>query len=1567
LNADAKVTIDGKENTYAANKPFELNIPEGTNDKDIAIAADVPSLEVTLDTYPNKSGSAAAKVTPTTLQTINPGATATFVVQRPEAGKELRKNWNDNNASAQRPDPTTFKGMLSLEYRLQSDAADKPASWKKVSDNLVALGYEILPAIPDAIPETINTSVWVYSFDNLSALDPSGNKIAYRLAETLAGDTATKYTGSYIGPNKDMLLNTLKVPYTATKKWMDGNNMPAAHQPRIDSAAWVDAVKSIQRTSDSTVPTMIPLTVSDTAAEGYVTIVDNKDNTWSITMPNTLGYDEKGLPYIYSLTETPIAAKTSEDSASPHAGSHYAATYLNVGNHGSSTNALYAEGTLTNTLTNDFTFRGKKVWADDGATNQSTRDARPECALELSRYPADGTHTYETASTVPVPTQTLKTSKTEDQENIIFPETSATPSAATLPRYDSDGNLYVYFVKETIGGATGQDVYEKIFTENGTEKGNDKFLFNGGTLKNRRTGSIGFDATKSWHALARQDIKAEVTMAPTREKQVRGTDGTYSYEPDSVFNDDTHNNKILSGFSAEQTTQIASFSFPKYDENGLAYRYGVKEAGIKMQVASTGLQPVEPAGEGFFKNADGASPSGYYRYKKEVTKDAATGNLVVANTLVGNAEIKINKTFPDGVLPGGADITYTVFRDGAPIGTKNVGYHPADPQYIYRDENNPGQPYTEQTTIKTYADFTPSPAATGELPRYAPDGHEYKYTITEGSVTGYGSPTYTSSNTDQKYGADAGAYANEHYLLAQTNVSNPIKGKGVSVLIKKQWIDDNDLQHHGTVVVGLRDKGTSQIVVDGDGKLCQGSIAADADRVYIAVPESYQKKTGDVAVPDYDRFDVVEVSVADAGGTENPVYAPNAVPSADSDKPSFAHDATKSWVRTLEHEYDVSVSDRVDADGAWVVINQRIGTVNIDLTKKWIDGSDQLKRRPTSVSFTVECAEQPVFTVDSQPSRTKIFTLNAPTSPSDEWKMAIPNLVKYDSQGKVLHYTIKENSLDPALSYASSKSHGSYLVGAHHTNDVDTYTFTNALSGLKTPVMNKIWKDKDRGTNIRPDFYPVIYESYMLSKGSKVTQKVVDYVDRDWKTGLKTKTEDWWQCSFAQLPAYTKDGYEIDYFIAEVINGSGAGAYNKDGTYYGRVPNAAGGFDETFIEGKGFESSFPQIQLTDGAGVSTGKSVSVLPAEIKSLPNPQPLVHEGGTVVNRLEANRTISGQKIWGNTPDRVAAEKTQWLPRITLGLYLSATPLADTPLQTAVLEPGATEFNFSQPVARYDKFGNALTYTIKETAPQDLSLCYDIKESQENGFKVTNTFKANQNYAITFTKTWTEVEKNGALIKPEQKPKVDLVLVRYMKKDATSVYQPETREVIRTQDAAKPADTRTLAFGDQTQTATWGNLAYYAPNGQPYQYKVEEYKSPVDALTIDEGKLKNPPINGYEVLTTPAAEVTGTYTPAAGTLPASGTGSAAMTNKYTGGPLVNLSVTKTWVGDAGYNISSRPAEVKVNLHRQVGDGTVYGDEVVNKTPLALNESGGWSAKVSNLERYAPNGEPYVYSFKEE
>lgn len=82
----------------------------------------------------------------------------------------------------------------------------------------------------------------------------------------------------------------------------------------------------------------------------------------------------------------------------------------------------------------------------------------------------------------------------------------------------------------------------------------------------------------------------------------------------------------------------------------------------------------------------------------------------------------------------------------------------------------------------------------------------------------------------------------------------------------------------------------------------------------------------------------------------------------------------------------------------------------------------------------------------------------------------------YDT-GAYISYSIEETSLNYANTnyaglYQKAVSHLGdglgYVVGEHHTGDIDTYSFKNSLSSSVVPSMNKYWMDLDTPENLLP-------------------------------------------------------------------------------------------------------------------------------------------------------------------------------------------------------------------------------------------------------------------------------------------------------------------------------------------------------------------------------------------------------------------------------------------------------------------------------------------------------------------
>jgi hypothetical protein len=195
-------------------------------------------------------------------------------------------------------------------------------------------------------------------------------------------------------------------------------------------------------------------------------------------------------------------------------------------------------------------------------------------------------------------------------------------------------------------------------------------------------------------------------------------------------------------------------------------------------------------------------------------------------------------------------------------------------------------------------------------------------------------------------------------------------------------------------------------------------------------------------------------------------------------------------------------SEVVECCGNFKVINtHNDSTVEINITKVWVDDDNRDAIRPATVSVRV-LADGQEYT---------IVVVKA----SDNWSVIVTDLPEYNNGNKVV-YTVEEVE-----------------VPAGYTAVVDDTTITNTHEIVTKEVdVSKVWNDNNNNDGVRPDNVTV----YLYANGKEFNFAVLS-ADNDWKA------------TFVELPVYD-DGEEIVYTVgeAEIANYTSV-VINCNGTY----------------------------------------------------------------------------------------------------------------------------------------------------------------------------------------------------------------------------------------------------------------------------------------------------------------------------------------------------------------------------------------------------------------------------------
>ena len=765
----------------------------------------------------------------------------------------------------------------------------------------------------------------------------------------------------------------------------------------------------------------------------------NGDGTYTITIPDQPAYAKQSpaTPIEYYLQENqPAGEETADNLISAaelaelgenpadfglEAGDSLAIVYDNTGlSNIVASNAVYDGGTLKLTRTGTTGYTAYKDWLDNGDTA-----GRPDVTFDLRRYTegngyisaapvyeangalvswsgnGDGVSTSNTSLTVTAANEdggivALNNDETQVAANEVNHWTLSYNNVANpLPKYDQDGNKYIYVVMEYLTYEEGDNQYEQVFGkvttgENGEENiddtypneadqrpesSGDHYLYNNGTLSNRLTGQVQTTVTKVWEASAFQAALDDVAVELTAYQRVKVDEGINNNP--WVETDETI---VLHDFYAENMSITRTVSMPKYDAKGQELEYEWRETAVYQGEAIADLPAnasdatVEDALEASESRdlQDAENDRKTFTLKQSVggdtdkqtvtyTSESETegNNTTVINRIADTIDYALEKEWDDELTPKTVSfgiyqaVTGKEFDFTTPYLELTFTYGADEKVNVEKTGGTAHNNVTievsqEKDVIDTFNDKnepennTDWDAIIKGLPKYDESGALYEYVLLENGENDAYFPTYTT----ERYNA-TGDYS--------TVVVNA-PGEGDRIMVRKEWLDDSDAEHRQAVTLGVFAK--EEIIVDGQIKYNENDpIKVDNDKGKGDL--TYVLKNGVwwgfIYLPDgvdADDVYVKEISVGDGKVTyyekDNNGQLQSGYAKGDPTyielygKNASAYGRVESSYHRYEVTYEQGTTqENGQGETLFTITNRRLGRVNLTATKKWVAGQGE--------------------------------------------------------------------------------------------------------------------------------------------------------------------------------------------------------------------------------------------------------------------------------------------------------------------------------------------------------------------------------------------------------------------------------------------------------------------------------------------------------------------------------------------------------------------------------------------------------------------------------------------------
>lgn len=1363
------------------------------------------------------------------------------------------------------------------------------------------------------------------------------------------------------------------------------------------------------------------------AMEDYIATDGHEgEDAFSITVSNLWRYNLDNTRINYSVREGIVLPEggVQPDSTDERvdgvqgldAGDYFRISYDNsaVPSFSGETDGVYGGGTLKLTLTGHVDYKATKTWLDDGnAAN------RPAGEMELWRYRSE--EAFTTASVVRDEAGkpyivTLDTTK--DSQEISFDN---------LSKYDPEGYAYCYGAREYLSG-NNAGRYEQVFGKVGEDgsvtdtcpagerPANDTYLYNGGTLSNRLYGSVPVTVTKDWKAASFQSEFEDVKVVMRLQSRYKGTEAPWQ---------DTGYTHDMFGFIAENLTMTYTGAYPQYDARGkeLEYRWveaEVWQGGRVENDTYTGGTVVESSQE-----EDGTRLFVLKQNDREVTyrstaeaDPGAQNHTRITNTIANVVQYEVVKEFePEwNAAQYAEEYRFSLFRTTS--GSRLERY------LTFTVDKDMGD---EAPRLTFYGTDSPVPTIvqTGEwkvkisgLREFDADGQQYQYLLLEEN----GAPLTMDTYRDEKGNYSTTVYNgpgtgniilirkewidesdSQHRLPVTATVYDRATDKAVATVTLSEdnaWYD----------IVGIGNLGYEDVYVL-ETQVGDSSVTTDppSPPVYQHDAEG-QDPTRVIFSTEYHNYEVTYDYDEDFGAEEGGTAFRGVHCFTITNRRLGNIDLTveKNWLDGEGESRNV-LRQALENSGLHLAVKldfmtePSLGLEKVyNITRTGQGGGDTVTISPGNPT--------PIRNNEGEP----VASLQALDLDQKNQTLYFWNLPKYDANGASVRYTVEEVFLDetggivaqadlaaryPAVAeaykeYSLSLQQGPYVVGDHHARDTQEFTLTNKRSGTVDVAWYTLWLDQfSYEEDTRPDVYLNIYQRTHKADGTTQTELCIRnyrwiYEETE-EEGINERN--FWKCTIEGLPKYDALGYEIDYFA--VMNSMVSAA---DFDY----------LETGYSEGKA-DTAYPTVFATaDRVYTGTTEENKNRVEEISGdAAAPVYALKSGNTFINTIYDTITYSGEKLWTNLPQNypmvdlpavtftlnrstaggtteeaiatMTIRGSDWESLNVSGHYVFAFGHTGENEPASAFDPEAALPQGAILLPRFDHMGALYHYTIEESVDWDGTDAAQADQA-EGIFETSSTGQTVTNGYYDGTAQLSAVKHLTLPVGQSKYPAIRMVLTRtYTTHEGT----PSAEETVTTLtwNAAEVAQAVQQAGGTTgstvtvTHTFTFTDLPVYAPNGSRYSYAIAEDKSQLGGFDTwsaagektaaeleTDGTAEQLRVEGLTPHTDAAVD-------------------ASFLNRPENTPdPIQLTGGKVW-NDLNDAFGFRPevtAGLTIRLERRANAQTgqnnaIPWQEVTDQYSITWAQDGSkanrWSYTLSGLERYAPNGMPWIYRVTED